>query len=131
MKKPQMHTLAAVTLIFAAFTLGFFLGRNYNHTNVQVSVPKISAPTTSTEDTAGEEVIASETEVQISFPIDINTAPKESFMQLPGIGEVIAQRIIDYREKNGNFTTVEELLNVEGIGTKRLEAILDFITAGG
>ena len=52
-------------------------------------------------------------------------------MALPGIGEVLAERIVAYREENGNFSSPEELLNVEGVGKKRLEEILDLITIGG
>ena len=52
-------------------------------------------------------------------------------MTLPGIGEVLALRIIAYREDNGGFRAPEELLNVEGIGKKRLEEIMDLITLGG
>ena len=52
-------------------------------------------------------------------------------MALPGIGDVLAQRIVDYRLENGSFSTLEELLNVEGIGKKRLEEIMDMITLGG
>ena len=46
-------------------------------------------------------------------------------MALPGIGEVLAERILSYRTEYGNFATVEGLLNVEGIGEKRIEEILD------
>jgi competence protein ComEA len=52
-------------------------------------------------------------------------------MTLPGIGEVYAQRIIDYRTANGPFKDVTEIKNVEGIGEKRYEQIKYLITTGG
>ena len=55
--------------------------------------------------------------------ININTANKEQLMLLSGIGEVMAQRLFDYREQNGSFTCVEDLLNVQGIGEAKLEEI--------
>lgn len=78
-----------------------------------------------------EETEPSEETIAISFPISINQAETEEFMALPGIGEVLARRIIAYREENGTFSSVEELLNVEGIGKKRLEEMIDLITVGG
>ena len=122
MKKPRLSILIAVTLLFAVFTLGFFLGRNGNHGSVELSVPasmQTSPPQTTLETVA------------VTFPIDINRADTEQLTALPGIGEVLAQRIIAYREENGSFLSTDELKNVEGIGEKRLEAILDLITVGG
>ncbi len=48
-------------------------------------------------------------------------------MKLDGIGEVIAERIIEYREENGGFSSTEEIMNVKGIGEKRYENIKDNI----
>ena len=124
MKKPRIHILAAVTFVFAAFLAGFFAGRNLTRTPVQIStMPAPAAETQFTEETTPEQ-----TEPAI---ININTATAAQLETLPGIGPVLAQRIIDYRTEYGPFQTVGDLTNVSGIGTKKLEAVLDLITVGG
>lgn len=128
MKKPRLSILVAVTLLFAVFTLGFFLGRNGSHGSVELSVP--AAMQTLPPQTTCPEPTAPET-VAVTFPIDINRADAEQLTALPGIGEVLAGRIVAYREENGSFLSTQELQNVEGIGEKRLNAILDLITVGG
>jgi comEA protein len=60
--------------------------------------------------------------------VDINTASAAELDQLPGIGPAYAQNILDYRKRIGRFTSVEQLLNVPGIGPKRLAAIRDLVT---
>ena len=60
--------------------------------------------------------------------IDINRAEPWLLEALPGIGEVLAQRIVDYRSENGPFRRIEDLLKVSGIGTATFEQIKDFIT---
>lgn len=60
--------------------------------------------------------------------ININFADLSELVQLPGIGSVIAQNIIDYRNKYGQFKSKEELKNVKGIGEKKFEKIKDFIS---
>ena len=128
MKKPRLSILVAVTLLFAVFTLGFFLGRNGSHGSVELSVP--AAMQTLPPQTTCPEPTTPET-VAVTFPIDITRADAEQLTALPGIGEVLAGRIVAYREENGSFLSTQELQNVEGIGEKRLDAILDLITVGG
>lgn len=129
MRKPGISPLLVITILFAVFSAGFFLGRNQNRNTVSVSLPAefMTVPSVTTEPERAE----TEEPRVISFPISINDGDKESLMALPGIGEVLAQRILDYRDENGAFSAPEELLNVEGIGKKRLEEILDLITIGG
>jgi len=62
--------------------------------------------------------------------ININTANLSELDQLPGIGPVLAQRIIDYREQNGLFSGPEELQNVSGIGAKTYEKMAPYLTVG-
>ena len=59
--------------------------------------------------------------------ISINSCSKEELMKLPGIGPVIAERIIEYRNKYGLFETIEEIKNVSGIGDKKYEKIKELI----
>ena len=51
-------------------------------------------------------------------PLNLNTATAAQLEELPGIGPATAKRIIEYREKNGSFKKIEELMNVKGIGEK-------------
>ncbi len=60
--------------------------------------------------------------------ININTADQDQLDTLPGIGPALAQRIIQYREINGLFETVEDIKNVAGIGDKKFEELKDKIT---
>ena len=129
MKKPKVHILVAITLVFAAFTVGLYLGRSFATAPVTVSVLP-AMQTLPSETLPPEETFTDET-VGVTFPININLAEIEEFMALPGIGEVLAQRILDYREENGPFSSLEGLMNVEGIGKKRMEEILELITIGG
>ncbi|MEX0769313.1 MAG: helix-hairpin-helix domain-containing protein [Balneolaceae bacterium] len=60
--------------------------------------------------------------------INLNTAGREVLQQLPGIGPAYSQRILDWRKIHGKFTSVEQLLEIRGIGEKRLEAIRPLVT---
>lgn len=127
MRKHNISLLVVTTIVFAAFLLGFFLGKNQNQDQIVVSLPNkfMTAPPPETQ------ALTEPTEEKvISFPISINHADKEEIMALPGIGDVLADRILAYKEEHGNFSAAEELLNVDGLGEKRLEDIWDLITVG-
>ena len=128
MKKQPIPFLICITVVFLAFTLGFFLGRNQNHQTVHLSV----LPLQPKHDSLPEAVPHTDpTVADVVFPVDINTAGLDEFSALPGIGETLARRILNYRTQNGPFSRPEELLNVNGIGSGKLESILDYIVTGG
>ncbi len=79
--------------------------------------------------TSDEESTGSSAEAQYTAGlININTATLDELKILPGIGDVLAQRIIDYREENGMFTAIDEITEVRGIGNGIYEKIHEMIT---
>jgi competence protein ComEA len=62
--------------------------------------------------------------------VNINTATASELETLPGVGEVTARRIVEYREANGPFVTIEEIQEVSGIGPKTFEGLREVITVG-
>lgn len=126
MKNKLLTVLLILTALFAGLTLGLYLGRNPAGGSVTVSVPAQAQSAAAAADTQPEPSAQED-----ALPVDINSANVTDLAQLPGIGEVLARRIVDYRTIHGRFTAVEQLTNVEGIGEGKLEAILEQITIGG
>ena len=61
-------------------------------------------------------------------PVDVNHADAAALESVPGIGKSLAARIIDFREKNGAYQSVDDLLKVQGIGEKSLEKLKPYLT---
>jgi len=76
---------------------------------------------------AGVPVIAAEGEAVVN----INTADTEALMLLPRVGPSVAQRIVEFRDKNGKFKAAEDLMLVRGVGEKTFELIKPYIAISG
>ena len=111
----------AVTLLFAALTVGFRLGRD--------SVPaRFSVRTAPAATAAASADLHGETGEAVGDLVNLNTATLEELCALPGIGESLARRVIAYREEHGPFARVEDITRVSGIGSAILDALWDRIT---
>jgi competence protein ComEA len=89
----------------------------------QVLVPKETAGAA-----PGPTAVGSSGSAAAGAPINVNTASATELEELPGVGEVIAQAIVDYRTQNGPFASVDDLVDVSGIGDATLANIRDLVT---
>jgi len=125
------------------------LGKSYSDTKTSSKSPVVSENSnnsetinqieaalspTATSDTANNTAVSnsgsgsSSTKATASFPVNINTATVTELDAIPYIGEVKAKAIVDYRSSKGPFQSVQELVNVKGIGPATLNKIKDKIT---
>lgn len=93
----------------------------------QIHIPKVGEENPPLPSPPASLTSASDS-VQPAGKVNINTATAEELDTLPGIGPALAQRIIEYRQTNGPFQSIEEIKNVSGIGDKLFEKLKDLIT---
>ena len=109
--------LTGIFVLSTAFTLLFSSGGQAALTIDLSHPPETTAPVFPTVETPAP-------------PININTATAEELVTLSGIGEALALRILAYREENGSFSDVSELMQVSGIGAVTFEGLKAQITTG-
>jgi comEA protein len=77
---------------------------------------------------AGRRPAASDSQPAVEIVVDINKATEADLVTVPGIGKSLAQRIVEFRQKNGPFNAVDDLLKIQGIGEKSLEKMRPYLT---
>ena len=77
---------------------------------------------------SGEGIIQEDEKTTNTNIVNINKATENELSTLPGIGNSLATRIVEYRKQNGNFKTIEDIKNVSGIGESKFANIKDFIS---
>ncbi len=142
MKRVYRYLIPAAAVLALVFSLGFFFGRRSVPYEVSVDAQRQAAiePAAQTQASSPQQDEAEAAPSQPDAPdtadttqaalVDINTAAKEELMTLPGVGEVLAERIIEYRETYGRFVAAEQLMDVSGIGEQRYADLEDRITVG-
>lgn len=114
MKKGQT-ILISITAAFIGVLIGLFIGRT------------MITPVHRNNKSVSSTVLPAETKSNTTGKLNVNIATSEQLMELPGIGKGLAENIIQYREENGDFENIDELLNVKGIGQSRLENLKDYL----
>ena len=107
-------TEIVLLLLAALFALGMTVTYRHTHREPQSSYEVTTVTRRAVQETAVEKV-------------NINTASQEELENLPGIGEALAGRIVEYRRENGAFAAPEDLLGVKGIGEKTLEEMREYM----
>lgn len=128
MKKSAIAVLLISTLLFVAFVVGFYVGRNSNREPVLISgIPKYTFPITTTTMGPTEFTQPPTLDPQtIHLLAVMNAATLEDWDEVPNIGKVTAQAILDYRMEYGDFQHPEDLMRVAGIGEKTYKTIMEY-----
>jgi len=110
-------------LLIAIFTCTLGLSVSSGNSNAASSHKEVISST----DNVKSAKAAKSAKKEIPHDVNINTADKDLLTQLPGIGPVTADIIIQYRKDNGQFGSIDELTKIKGIGNKTLEKLKPYL----
>ena len=106
--------IVVLTLVFALSMSGVYLRANMGESDAYTI-------------RTGKQVKEAAPVESVQWQVNINTATVEELTDLPGVGEVLAERIVAYREEHGRFRAAEELMEVKGIGESKFAVMKDWI----
>ena len=131
-KKPGVYEVSKTSIVNDCLKLAGGLLKNADTTTINLSKPVSAAMVIYVPKNAAipdnSNTSSDTSSATTNLKINLNTASKEELTKLSGIGEAKAQDIIDYRNTNGSFKTIEEIKNISGIGDALFAKIKDNIT---
>lgn len=122
--KTQLRLLISVALVFFSIILlySLFFSQPVKLYSIAAVEPNSETSQSEAEHGGFSSALSDVSGAEESLKIDLNSAAKADLMKVDGIGEILASRIIEYRDTHGAFGSVGDLIHVEGIGEAKLEA---------
>ena len=119
--RKSLYVLITSALFFIGLISGVFIGKNTASTQIVLNPSSGNSSSSS----------ASQKDPDNLGKVNINIATKDILILLPGIGEAKAARIIQFREEYGRFTSVDDLIYIDGFSYTTIEELRPYITVGG
>ena len=120
-----------VTLCFTMSLVGYYLGFTSEDSDFSISAENKYIRVETAGSGPAPDGSGDFPGTQKNAKLNINTAGAKELTGLPGIGEVLAERIVAYRSENGYFVFADDIMNVKGIGEAKFTAIKNLITVSG